>query len=118
MNDQTIKAHKFIEDDDQDEDKDEDKDKEEEEDDDDDEYNDENEDTVDELVAGFEKVVPLTEDKSMGTPSSPIIPPTPKTPKSITPTTSKSTTPTTTASTETIGKRLSTWTIGWGFGKK
>ncbi|KGU03071.1 hypothetical protein MEQ_05140 [Candida albicans P87] len=119
MNDQTIKAHKFIEDDDQDEDKDEDKDKEEEEeDDDDDEYNNENEDTVDELVAGFEKVVPLTEDKSMGTPSSPIIPPTPKTPKSITPTTSKSTTPTTTASTETIGKRLSTWTIGWGFGKK
>lgn len=101
-NDQTIKAHKFIEDD---------KDKNEEE----EEDNDENQDTIDELVAGFEKVAPVTEDKSTGHTASLS---SPKTPKSITPTTSKSTTPTTTASTETIGKRLSTWTTGWGFGKK
>lgn len=102
-NDQTIKAHKFIEDD-------KDKNAEEEE-----EGNDENQDTIDELVAGFEKVAPVTEDKSTGHTASLS---SPKTPKSITPTTSKSTTPTTTASTETIGKRLSTWTTGWGFGKK
>ena len=101
-NDQTIKAHKFIEDD---------KDKNEEE----EEDNDENQDTIDELVAGFEKVAPVTEDKSTG-PTASLS--SPKTPKSITPTTSKSTTPTTTASTETIGRRLSTWTTGWGFGKK